>query len=93
MNIFVFQNETAYDLISRWPINRHLIYLLSSNQQTNPNVPKWLRFNSSNRRLGTKLLPYLIIIIVACIFQFNFSWIYKFILILALILITRGYMM
>jgi hypothetical protein len=83
----------VHDLISRWPVNRHLMYLLPSNRYSNPNVPKWLQVNSSNRRLGTKLLPYIIIITVAFILQFHFSIIYKVILLLALFFITKGYMM
>jgi len=88
-----FKNESPYDLVSRWPVNRHLIHLFSQNQFSNDSLPKWLKFSNTNRRLGTKCLPYLIIIIVACIFQFNFSLIYKGVLIIALILLTRGYIM
>jgi hypothetical protein len=88
-----FKNETPYELISRWPVNRHLIHLFSSYRYSNNDLPKCLQFNKSKRCLGTKLLPYFIIIIVACILQFNFSLIYKGVLIIALIFLTKGYMM
>jgi ankyrin repeat protein len=86
-------NETPYDLVAKWPKNRHLFHLLSLHRFSNDNLPKWLRFNSSNRRLGTKFLPYFIIIIVACIFQIHFSLIYKGVLIIALFFLTKGYTM
>ncbi|CAF0817270.1 unnamed protein product [Rotaria sp. Silwood1] len=86
-------NEDAYELVIKQPKNHYLISLLSSYRFPKHDLPKWLQFNSLYRRLGTKFLPYFIIIIVACIFQFNFSLIYKGILILALILLTKGYIM
>lgn len=73
--------------------HRHLLYLLSAHKYSNKYLPRWLQFSTSYRRIGTKLLPYMIIILVACIFQFDFSIIYKIILIIALFLITRGYIM
>ncbi|CAF0738301.1 unnamed protein product [Rotaria sordida] len=88
-----YDNEDAYELVARQPTNHNLASLLSSYRFSNHNLPKWLQFNSLYRRLGTKFLPYFFIIIIACIFQFNFSLIYKVILILALILLTKGYMM
>ncbi len=91
--MIIFKNESSYDLVERWPKNRHLFYLLSSHRFSNDNLPKWLQFNSSNRRLGTKFLPYFIIIIVACIFQIPFALIYKCVLIIALCFLTKGYTM
>jgi hypothetical protein len=79
--------------MARWSGNRRSIYLLSSHQYSNDNLPKWLQLTNSTRRLGTKCLPYLILIIVGCIFQFNFSFIYKIILLIGLCFLTRGYMM
>lgn len=90
---FFFQNETPYDLAAKHPAFRHLLPILSPDQFSKPNLSKWLQFNKSNRRLGTKLLPYLIILLVGCIFQLNISWIYKGVLIIFLILLTKGYIM
>ncbi|CAF4681566.1 unnamed protein product, partial [Rotaria sp. Silwood2] len=85
-------NEDAYELVARQSMNKYLVSLLSSYRFPKHNLPKWLQFNSLYRRFGTKFLPYFIIIMIAYIFQFNFSLIYKVILILTLILLTKGYM-
>ncbi|CAF1047249.1 unnamed protein product [Adineta ricciae] len=86
-------NETAYDVASRQPESRYLTYLLTENQPSNSNLPKYLQFSKSSRRLGTKLSPYLLIFFIAFIFQWNISLIYKGVLCLALFLAANGYMM
>lgn len=66
---------------------------LSPQRFTKHNLPTWLQFNSGYRRLGTKCLPYLILILVACILQLNLSIIFKILLLITLFLLTRGYIM
>lgn len=86
-------NQTPSDLLGRWSSRHHMFPILSPNQYSNENLPKFLQFNKNIRRLGTKLLPYLILIFIACILQLNLSILFKAILIIILCLLTKGYTM
>ncbi|CAF3490537.1 unnamed protein product [Adineta steineri] len=85
-------NETPLDVARRLSGNMSLMYLLSKNNGSNPGLPKWLQFDKSSRRLGTKLLPYILIIAVAFIIQLPISLIYRGILLVCLAGLTSGYM-
>jgi len=80
-------------LLGRWSANHHMFPIHGAQQHSNENLPKILQFNKNARRMGTKLLPYLILIFVACILQLNFSIIYKAILVIILCLLAKGYTM
>ncbi|CAF3361176.1 unnamed protein product [Rotaria socialis] len=86
-------NETAYELEEKQPKRFHIRSFLLSRRVSNPHLPKCLQLNSSYRRLGTKLLPYFILIIIAFIFQYTLPIIYKFILLFTLFLLAKGYSM
>ncbi|CAF3408369.1 unnamed protein product [Rotaria sp. Silwood1] len=84
-------NEDAFDLAAKSPQARYLLLLLSPLTASNSYLPRWLQMDRSIRCLGTKLLPYLILILVACILDISVWFLYKGLLIIALVLLTRLY--
>ncbi|CAF2411056.1 unnamed protein product [Rotaria sp. Silwood2] len=84
-------NEDAFDLAAKSTQARYLVFLLSQLTSSNTYLPRWLQVDRSIRRLGTKALPYIILIIVAYILDLSLWFIYKGFLMLALFLLTRGY--
>jgi hypothetical protein len=87
----LFQDETAYDLAGKQPGSRYLLHFFSKNQSTISRLPKSLQFSKSARRFGTKLFPYLILFLLACIFQWQISLSYKSASLLALFMVANVY--
>ncbi|CAF1041855.1 unnamed protein product [Rotaria sordida] len=86
-------NEDVVDFAAKSTNNRYLLFLLNELTSSNTHLPRWLQINRSIRCFGTKFLPYIILILVACILELTLWFIYKIFLILVLILLTRGYIL
>lgn len=87
-----FQNETVFDLVKKMPRGRSLLQALYKRIPLNTRVPKYLQMSKSTRRLGTKLFPYIAIFLVACLFQWQISLIYKGIAAFVLSMAANVYM-
>jgi len=89
-------NETPFDFVREKP--DYLSLFLTNSSQTssppaNPRLPRFLQMNGDRRRLGTKILPFLIIFLIAVILQMNIWWIFRIVLLILLILFGKGYAM
>ncbi|CAF2037640.1 unnamed protein product [Rotaria magnacalcarata] len=92
-NIRNSDNEDIFDLAAKAKNARSLLRLLSGLTSSNKVVPRWLEVDRSTRLFGIKLLPYILIILVALIVDLEIWFVYKGVVFVGLFLLTRGYMM
>lgn len=57
---------------------------------SNSDLPKWLQLNRSVRRFGTKLIPYVALILVAFVLEMSLWFVYKGLLMLAFAVMIYG---
>ncbi|CAF4596703.1 unnamed protein product [Rotaria socialis] len=92
-NIRNSDNEDVFDFAAKAKNSRYLLRLLSELTSSNKVVPRWLEVNRSTQLFGIKLLPYIIIILVAFIVDLEVWFIYKGVVLFGLYVLIRGYMM
>lgn len=87
------EDQDVYQYAAKLPGGRPLVLFLAKLTFSNKDLPRWLQAESSTRRLGTKLLPYIVLISMALIFQLTARWFSKGLLFAALGLIVYGFAM
>ncbi|CAF1326096.1 unnamed protein product [Adineta ricciae] len=92
-NIRNADNEDIYELAGKSSQTRRLIFLLSQLTFSNNDLPKIFQLDRAIRRLGTKLFPYLVLILIPFVLELFIWYIHKGIIILGLVFMSYGYMM
>jgi len=67
-------NDDAYDFAAKSSNARYLVVLMAQLTFSNKDLPRWLQIDSSYRRFGTKILPFIIILSIAFIVQVSIVW-------------------
>ncbi|UJR21184.1 hypothetical protein I4U23_024282 [Adineta vaga] len=92
-NIRNADNEDVYELAAKSTQTRHLVFLMSQLTFSNADLPKIFQLNRPIRRFGTKLFPYLVLILIAFVLELSIWFVHKGVIILALFFVSYGYMM
>jgi ankyrin repeat protein len=90
-NIRNADNEDVYDFAAKSNNARYLVILIAQLTYSNADLPRWLQVHHSIRRFGTKLSPYIFLIIIGFIVQLTGSYILKGSMLFGLIVFMYGY--
>lgn len=81
-------DDDAYDFAAKNSNARSLVLFMARLTFSNKDLPRWLQIDSSYRRFGTKILPYIIFLSIAFTVQLSIAWYSKALLFISLGLIA-----
>lgn len=80
-------DDDAYDFAAKSSNARYIVVFMARLTFSNKDLPRWLQIDASYRRLGTKMVPYIIFLSIALIVELSIAWYSKVLMCIALCLI------